>query len=478
MPQLPGRPDPDQLRRQARELHRAAVGGDTRARQRLQAVSERVTLSAAQLAIAREYGFASWPRLKAEVERRRNADPGGQPARPSAAQPARPSAQPKSWQDLRDWSAGLLKERSGQDVAAWNQRIADSGIDDEPTLRAWLAGQGVTGYAQALLVWERFGYPGFLMADADQLIAGQYTDRPHLRPVLDAVLAALPALGPVTVQPRKTFVSLVSPRRTFAVVQATTKNRVDLGLRLDGLEPGGRLQVARDIGAATVRIALSRPEDFDDEAFGWLQRAYEENTAPPPPRRRPAPRPRPEPRPLVVVIEGYDLPGRSCRPEPDGQGYNNVHVALPSKSKDRPGLAVPGSRWQAAEPVPGDAPSARWEVEVTIRRGDDGIDFGGRFVGGDRTDRNLGLAWGEVLGDGTFRLFRGAKLRLVDVDPSVIEEAMRPGHRLVARVRLTDARGNPICARVRPPDIAWSAERADPPGPSGGGNEAGESARP
>jgi len=34
--------------------------------------------------------------------------------------------------------------------------------------------------------------------------AGQYADRPHLRPVLDTLLAALPALGPVTVQARKT----------------------------------------------------------------------------------------------------------------------------------------------------------------------------------------------------------------------------------------------------------------------------------
>ena len=300
-----------------------------------------------------------------------------------------------------------------------------------------------------------------LTANAGQLIDDQYADRQQLRPILDAVLAALPALGPVTVQARKTFVSLVSPRRTFAVVQATTRTRVDLGLRLDGVEPAGRLQVARDIGAATVRIALSRTEEFDDEAFGWLQRAYEVNTAPPPPRQRPAPRPRPEPRPLVVVIEGYDLPGRSCRPGPEGTGYHNVHVALPSNVKDRPGLAVPDRRWQAAEAVPGDACSARWEVEVKIRRGEDGIDFGGPFVSGDRADRNLGLAWGEVPGDGTFRLFRGVKIRLVNVNPRIVEDALRPGHQLVARVRLTDARGNPICARVRPPDIAWSAEPAE-----------------
>lgn len=66
---LPDRPDLDQLRRQARELLRAAADGDSRAVAKLRAVSERVTLSAAQLAVAREHGCRSWPALKAEVAR-------------------------------------------------------------------------------------------------------------------------------------------------------------------------------------------------------------------------------------------------------------------------------------------------------------------------------------------------------------------------------------------------------------------------
>jgi len=70
MSELPGRPDIRQLRRQARELLRAAAFGDPHALSRLGAVSDRVTLSAAQLALAREHGFASWPALRAEVARR------------------------------------------------------------------------------------------------------------------------------------------------------------------------------------------------------------------------------------------------------------------------------------------------------------------------------------------------------------------------------------------------------------------------
>jgi hypothetical protein len=69
--ELPDRPDLDQLRRQARELLRAATEDEPRARARIRAVSERVTLSAAQLALAREYGFPSWPALRTEAEHRR-----------------------------------------------------------------------------------------------------------------------------------------------------------------------------------------------------------------------------------------------------------------------------------------------------------------------------------------------------------------------------------------------------------------------
>jgi hypothetical protein len=68
--ELPERPDLDQLRRQARELLRAAAAGEPSALSRIRAVSGRVSLSAAQLALAREYGFPSWPALHAAVERR------------------------------------------------------------------------------------------------------------------------------------------------------------------------------------------------------------------------------------------------------------------------------------------------------------------------------------------------------------------------------------------------------------------------
>ncbi len=394
--------------------------------------------------------------LEAEVEHRgaQAASPAGETAEAGAEQAVPGPAAvppPKSWKQMRDRAARLLRSRTGQDVTAWNRRVAEAGLPDEQALRGWLDGQGVTGYGQALLVWERFGYPDFLTAEADQLIAGQYADRPQLRPVLDAVLAALPSVGPAEVQARKTMVSLVTPRRTFAVIQPTTKSRVDLGLRLEHERPGGRLLAARDLGAATVRIPLTRPEDVDAEVLGWLRRAYTENAAPPPPSPAPARRPAPELGTLTVVIEGAGLPGLTF-PSADGGQYRNFHVGLAVKTKEGPALAVPGKPWRAADPVPGDAPSARWQVPVTVRRDAGGFDFSGPYVRGARDDRNLFLAWGDVRDDGTMRLFRGSKIKLDEADPRLVEEAMRPGHQLVARIRLTGTAGGP--------GLTWSAEPA------------------
>jgi hypothetical protein len=78
---LPARPNLDQLKRQAKELLKAYQSGDLAAqqlferqigpavRQRAQAAdSRRPMLADALTALAREYGFASWPKLKQHAE--------------------------------------------------------------------------------------------------------------------------------------------------------------------------------------------------------------------------------------------------------------------------------------------------------------------------------------------------------------------------------------------------------------------------
>lgn len=85
-----------------------------------------------------------------------------------------------------------------------------------------------------------------------------------------------------------------------------------------------------------------------------------------------------------------------------------------------------------------------------------GVDFKGPYIQGRPHERFIYLSWGTVDSDETFNMFRRAKLWLNAIDAAVIDAARTSG-RLVARLGLTDAKGHPLCASVRPPGVRWSA---------------------
>ncbi|MFI8432751.1 DUF5990 family protein [Streptomyces sp. NPDC079020] len=149
---------------------------------------------------------------------------------------------------------------------------------------------------------------------------------------------------------------------------------------------------------------------------------------------------------MQIHIEASDLPGRTCGPDTDFSGFDNIHVGV--QRKDRPG--------ELLGPHPGDAPAAAWTLDCTATPTEVGIEIAGPYIQNRLGGRFVYLSWGTVDGAGVFTMFRRAKLLFTDIDPAVLEAAARTGH-LTARLRLTDAKGQPVCARVRPPHITWSA---------------------
>ena len=87
-----------------------------------------------------------------------------------------------------------------------------------------------------------------------------------------------------------------------------------------------------------------------------------------------------------------------------------------------------------------------------MSRGDD-LDFRGAAVQGKPGARFVYLTWGDVGDDGSFAMFRRAKLMLADVVGLVDTQ------QVIARVDLTDDCGGPRCARLTPP--ALTLQRAD-----------------
>jgi len=135
-------------------------------------------------------------------------------------------------------------------------------------------------------------HPGILRmgtpADAEQYLkeAPGYVEamfsgkKAELRPIYDALLQLAFALGKdVTVSPGKTIIPFYR-NHVFAQVKPTTQTRVDLGLCLRGVKPGGRLVTTGGEAKGdriTHRIGIGSLAEIDQEVKRWLKRAYSED---------------------------------------------------------------------------------------------------------------------------------------------------------------------------------------------------------
>lgn len=216
---------------------------------------------------------------------------------PNTSQPQKTA---KTWHTMVDSNQALLLRKTGHDVAFWADRARTAGIKNDAELRTWMRDEhGVTGYSQYAVSWELFGYPDFMLRDADELIAGQYANHPQLRPIADALLAWASATEGVEIQMRKGYVSLHSPRRKFAQVTRTTNTAVDVALRLGakGLEGRGleeRSLEEQGLDAAVQarvealktraddpfnrRVRLTSVDQVDEELLEILAHTLEQNS--------------------------------------------------------------------------------------------------------------------------------------------------------------------------------------------------------
>jgi hypothetical protein len=143
--------------------------------------------------------------------------------------------------------------------------------------------------------------------------------------------------------------------------------------------------------------------------------------------------------PMLLQIRGHHLPGRVWRSR--DEYYDNIHVGIQVGKEPR-------------ELVRGDAESSSWTVPIEVVTRDAGLDFRGAAVQGKPGARFVYLTWGDVGDDGSFAMFRRAKLMLADLEPLAAST-----EQVIARVDLTDECGGPRCARLTSP--ALTLEQAD-----------------
>ncbi len=170
-----------------------------------------------------------------------------------------------------------LKEKTGHSLEEWLHLLGGREGDKHGQIVKTLKTEhGVThGFANLIAHTLRAGPATAGVAPADDLVAAQYAGKESLRPIYDAIITFVASLGDdVEIAPRKSYVSLRRGRQ-FGLVQASTKSRVDLGLRLDGVDPEGRLEASGSFNSmVSHRVRLSGLDGFDARVRGWLEAAY------------------------------------------------------------------------------------------------------------------------------------------------------------------------------------------------------------
>jgi hypothetical protein len=181
---------------------------------------------------------------------------------------------PKTPEEMAASMIANLKEKTGKTLPQWLKLAKASKATKHGELVKWLKTEhGVTHGFANLIAHENFKAE---TASGDPIAAQYAGEKKSLVPIYKALIRAAKSFGKdVEVSPKKTYVSL-RRKKQFALIQPSTKTRVDLGLNLKGTSPSGRLEAAGSFNAmCTHRVRLTSTTEVDANVSKWLKKAYD-----------------------------------------------------------------------------------------------------------------------------------------------------------------------------------------------------------
>jgi hypothetical protein len=102
-------------------------------------------------------------------------------------------------------------------------------------------------------------------------------DKAKWRTSYDSLTEKLKKFGAdVELAPNRTYVKLCRGIKKFGIVQISTADRIDIGIKLKGVAPSGRLELAGSWNAmVTHRVKIGDAKQIDKEVLTWLKQAYD-----------------------------------------------------------------------------------------------------------------------------------------------------------------------------------------------------------
>lgn len=178
-----------------------------------------------------------------------------------------------------------IQAKTGKTIAELHAAVAASGAAKHGEKRSWLMEQFKLGHGDANTVVHFIDKPlpdlgGAApralapAAEGDPLDAIYTGAKAGLRPLHEAVMAAIKAFGAFEEAPKKTYISL-RRKKQFAMVGPATKDSVEIGLNAKDLPPHARLKLQPPGSMCQATTRITSAAEVDAALKGWLKQAYD-----------------------------------------------------------------------------------------------------------------------------------------------------------------------------------------------------------
>jgi predicted transport protein len=169
-----------------------------------------------------------------------------------------------------------IEASTGKSIAEWTQIIKSSGLEKHGELVSMLKTTYSLGHGNAnTLVHTAKQSHADVPGNETDWLEEQYKGKENLRPLYEAIVSKVQTFGnDVELSPKKTYMSL-RRKKQFAIIQPSTKTRIDLGLNIKGVKPEGILEAGGSWNSmCTHRIRLEEGAVIDDALVEWMKQAY------------------------------------------------------------------------------------------------------------------------------------------------------------------------------------------------------------
>ena len=186
-----------------------------------------------------------------------------------------------SVESLKTAEANQLKNietSTGKSLDQWTAIIKKSGFSKHGELVNFLKKEHGLGHGNANMLVHNANKSHASFENDDDLIEQQYKGKEELKKIYDYVIGEIKKFGAdIELSPKKAYVSL-RRKKQFAIVQPSTKTRMDIGLNLKNVEPAGALEAGGSWNAmCTHRIKIEKEKDVDANVLKWIKQAYDQS---------------------------------------------------------------------------------------------------------------------------------------------------------------------------------------------------------